>query len=595
VLTRRHFIERAALAGGASLAYEAMTGLGLLAAPQTAAPFDLQGSGNGARVVVIGAGLAGLTVAYELGKLGYAVQVLEARERPGGRAHTICRGTVSEEDGSSQACAFDEGQYFNCGAMRIPYHHTTTLGYCRELQVPVETFALVSEAAYLYQTKTPALKDRRVRLREVRTDMDGYVAELLSKAVSDHALDEALTPDDRERLLEYLRSKGALDASGRYHGGPLRGADVPASPDATARYTPLPLDDLLGSRTGYYLDLGFQYQQTMVQVVGGTDQLPRALAARVGKKVTYRAAVQSMRQHERGVTIVYKDAQGAPHEVHGDYCVCALPLPLLADIDTDFSADFKSTIAKVPYAAAGKMGLQFRRRFWEEDDHIFGARRSRHGDRPDRYPRPVTREEGRSSAITCGRVGPSATRRRPSGWRWRPSRAAASTRSMDGVRDLSVAWHRVTWNRGPGRTRIRRRGDCLPSRRAACLAGDHLNMNAWMQGAFESARQCHCSTPEPRRNAPRQGSDDVRAGLRLTRRGVVRIVFAKTSSRRRHARRAAPGRGTLRPTALSRPGAPRVRRASVRGRRSCPAVPSPRSPVRSSGDRTSPLPPCPRR
>ena len=134
MLTRRHFLERVAATGGASLAYETMSGLGLMAA-QPAAPFGLRGEGKGVRVVVIGAGLAGLTVAYELGKLGYHCQVLEARERPGGRAHTVRRGTISEEDGPPQTCAFDEGQYFNCGAMRIPYHHTTTLAYCRELGV----------------------------------------------------------------------------------------------------------------------------------------------------------------------------------------------------------------------------------------------------------------------------------------------------------------------------------------------------------------------------------------------------------------------------------------------------------------------------
>ena len=164
MLTRRLFIERLAAVGGASLAYEGMTGLGLLEAAQAPA-FELRGDGKGTRVAIVGAGLAGMTAAYELGKLGYACTILEARPRPGGRAHTIRRGTVSEEEGPQQICQFDQGQYFNCGAMRIAYHHTTTLAYCRELGVPVETFALLSEAAYIYQANTPGLKGRRVRQR----------------------------------------------------------------------------------------------------------------------------------------------------------------------------------------------------------------------------------------------------------------------------------------------------------------------------------------------------------------------------------------------------------------------------------------------
>jgi monoamine oxidase len=69
------------------MAYEAMTALGLLAAPEQER-FELRGQIAGVHVVILGAGLAGLTVAYELGKLGYLCQILEARARPGGRVLT---------------------------------------------------------------------------------------------------------------------------------------------------------------------------------------------------------------------------------------------------------------------------------------------------------------------------------------------------------------------------------------------------------------------------------------------------------------------------------------------------------------------------
>ena len=87
VFTRRHFLNRVAAVGGGSLAYEAMTGLGLLAAP-TQTRFDLSGRVSGVRVLILGGGLSGLTTAYELGKVGYDCRVLEARQRPGGRVFT---------------------------------------------------------------------------------------------------------------------------------------------------------------------------------------------------------------------------------------------------------------------------------------------------------------------------------------------------------------------------------------------------------------------------------------------------------------------------------------------------------------------------
>src|SRR5687768_6495834 len=238
-LTRRHFLARIGAVGSAPLVYEAMTGLGLLAAPQLNR-FELTGRVSGVRVLILGAGIAGLTTAYELGKIGYDCRVLEARARPGGRVFTVRRGTVSEEDGPGQTAAFDDGLYLNAGPMRIPYHHQTTLGYCRELQVATEVFVPDCESAYLYQTRGP-LAGRRIRLREARADFDGHVAELLSKALSQTQLDQPLTAEDRDRVLAYLRRLGALDARGQYRGSLRRGPDPEGRPSA-----PLALGDLFG-------------------------------------------------------------------------------------------------------------------------------------------------------------------------------------------------------------------------------------------------------------------------------------------------------------------------------------------------------------
>jgi monoamine oxidase len=495
-LTRRQLLERIAAAGGASIAYEAMMGLGLLhAAPQ--APFGLRGQGNGARIAIVGAGLAGMTVAYELGKLGYRCQVLEARGRPGGRVHTIRRGTVSEEDGPTQVAQFDEGLYFNCGAMRIAYHHATTLHYCRELNVPIETFAVACDSAYLYQRKASALNDRRVRLREVKTDLSGYISELLGKAVSDEALNQAVTKDDREKLLEYLRSAGALDPQMKYPGAQARGPDPQPAPDGTVRHTPLSLSDLLGSRMGYYIELGYQYQPTMMQVVGGTDRLPQAMAARLKDKITYNAAVREIRQRENGVSVVYHDQSGKARKVDADYLVCAMPLTVLATLNTDFSPEFKKAIASVPYAAAGKMGLQFKRRFWEEDDGIFGGS-SKTDQEIAQIIYPSAGYLGKKGIL----VGyyPQGQAGRPVGDRTPAERLALALEqggrihpqySAEFETAFSVAWHRVTWNRGSwsaGGSNEARAVLRQPDGRVY-LCGDHLNMNAWMQGAFESGRE----------------------------------------------------------------------------------------------------------
>lgn len=495
MLSRRNFIERVAGVGGASLAYEAMTGLGLLAAAEQT-PFSLTGSGKGVKVAIVGAGLSGMTVAYELGKLGYQCQIFEARQRPGGRAHTIRRGTVSEEDGPSQVCQFDEGQYFNCGAMRVAYHHTTTLHYCRELGVPIETFAQLSEASFLYQTKTPTLQARRVRTREVHSDLDGYVAELLSKAINANTLDDALSSDDKERFLEYLRSRGALTPEGKYAGSQMRGPDQATAPGVQPTYTPLSLSDLLGSRTGYYMENGFQYQQSMVQVVGGTDRLPQALAGRLKDKIVYHAAAKQIRQTPNGVSIVYADKDGKEHKVDADYLVCAMPLTLLATLDTDFSPEYAKAIASVQYAAAGKAGLQFKRRFWEEDENIYGGS-SKTDMEIAQVIYPSAGYLGKKGVLVGyylqGQAG------RPIGDKTPEERLALAREQGEKIHPqyktefdngFTVAWHRVAWNKGSwsNMNAAARKALAQPEGRVY-LAGDHLNMNAWMQGAFESGRQ----------------------------------------------------------------------------------------------------------
>ena len=85
-LTRRRFLERLGAVGGYSALYLGMEAMGLLHSPAAAEPFALpRGSGNGRKVAILGAGMAGLVSAYELKRAGWDVQVIEARERVGGR------------------------------------------------------------------------------------------------------------------------------------------------------------------------------------------------------------------------------------------------------------------------------------------------------------------------------------------------------------------------------------------------------------------------------------------------------------------------------------------------------------------------------
>lgn len=490
-LTRRGFLKRVAAAGSVSLAYEAMTGLGLLAAPSQA-PFNLSGRVSGARVVILGAGLAGMTVAYELGKVGFDCRILEARARPGGRVFTVRRGAVSEEDGPSQTAAFAEGQYFNAGPMRISHHHKTTLNYCRELQVATEVFVPDCETAYFAQTRGP-LAGKRIRLREAHADFDGHIAELLSKALSQSQLDQPFTAQDRDRVLAYLRELGALREGWQYQGSMRRGVDAQGRPTA-----PLPLPDLFGGLPPFYVQTDYSSQPTMMQVVGGMDRLPAALAAKLGKRITYRAEVREIRQSETGAWVVYADDAGRAHRVDADYCVSTIPLPILSGIQKDLSQPVQSAIAASKYDNAGKIGLQFKRRFWEQDDDIYGGRSwTDQGVGQIIYPsHGFTTANGVIVGYYLDFRG--TMRELPPAEIQRLALAHGATIHPQYPQEFetafSVTWPRVRWSRGSWRSESDDAHDALAALRQpdgrVHFAGDYMtDMSSWMQGAFESGRE----------------------------------------------------------------------------------------------------------
>ena len=116
-------------------------------------------------------------------------------------------------------------------------------------------------------------------------------------------------------------------------------------------------------------------QPTMMQVVGGMDRLPAALAARLENRITYRAAVREIRQSERGVWVMYADAQWAPAACRRGLLRQHHP-PAGAQPTSRRTCrqPVQSAIAAARYDGAGKIGLQFKRRFWEQDDEIYGGR-----------------------------------------------------------------------------------------------------------------------------------------------------------------------------------------------------------------------------
>lgn len=499
-MTRRDFVTRVAANGGS--AYAAMLALDLVA-PAKASVFALEGSGRGTKVLILGAGVAGLCAAYELGKAGYDCRVIEARMRPGGRVWTARNGTTETEiRGTPQTARFSEGLYLNPGPARVPQHHVT-LDYYREFGIEIQPFTNVNLNAY-YHCSKPDEGMTKIRARQAKMDMRGYATELLAKAVSHDALAVPMTKDDKEKLVTYLRESGGLDPSLIYKASGRAGYKVLPGAGATpgVALDPLGLEPLIRWGFGEYVafEAELDQQPQMFQPVGGIDALPRAFAKRIGERVTYGAEVYEIRKHPQGVRVVYRDANGALQAAEGDYCICTIPLSVLRDIPADFSPAMRRAIAGVAYAPTSKVGLEFKRRFWEEDDRIVGG--ISWTDQPITqiwYPsygylgsRGVLTAayNYEANAIAFGKLTPAQREQQAlaQGARIHPQYAA------EFVSSFSVAWQNIRYTKGGwvAYTDATRKeyypALCRPDDRIY-LAGEHMSyINGWQAGALESAR-----------------------------------------------------------------------------------------------------------
>jgi monoamine oxidase len=117
-ITRRQFLRRSAIA---------VAGIGLVRPNLIDAATTIITRGPAKKVLILGAGMAGLVAGYELSQLGHEITILEARTRPGGRVHTLRE-------------PFSDGLFAEAGAARIPENHDLTLKYVKTFELPLEPF-----------------------------------------------------------------------------------------------------------------------------------------------------------------------------------------------------------------------------------------------------------------------------------------------------------------------------------------------------------------------------------------------------------------------------------------------------------------------
>ena len=476
-ITRRQFLRRLGIATGVTLGLAPLHDLRALAQP--ARPVH---------VVILGAGLAGLCAGLELERRGHTCTILEAETTHiGGRARTL---------------RFETGLYGEAGAMRVPKGHALPRHYISEFGLALSPFVQSNPEAFYFA------RGRRERIKDVGRLNSAYT---LNDAEREKSPDDlwagslvkrlkALSPAERAELANLMPSSPglrALDQQSLQQLFETEGLSPGAIEFLAVTYG---MEALLGSALTEHLreeELGV-WTQGFDEIVGGTDRLPAGFAARLKSKPRMGAEVVRLEQDplRRRAAAIYRDKDNRLVRVEGDFILCTLPFPVVTRLEVEpaFSGTKQRAIRELNYDSSTKVLAVTRRRFWEQDDGIFGG--GTYSDLPTAttwYPRPAIRR--------CRPLPPCSSPRTPGG---RPRAASPPCPTRSGAPSPSPISPRCTRSsRAPARCAGRRAGAgtitagaAAPSRGSCPASGALFTATWWRPRAASTSRgsTCRCLT-----------------------------------------------------------------------------------------------------
>jgi len=302
------------------------------------------------QVVVLGAGLSGLAAAYELEKAGYAVTVIEARTRPGGRVLTY-------------RDPFADGLYAEMGAEYVDATDEFDHRFCKELGLKVMT-ARLYDAIFVRGQRFKMAEFKRDKLALPYAGTEGgrlfgqegaYLKRLLALIKDPETLPPEVLKLDNLSVVELLAQEGAPE-------------DIAAlftytqACESTARPHEMSALHLVRSHRR-----SFSEDTDEGRILGGNDQLPKGLARALAGQVLYNRPVRKIAHDAEGATVSFEEG-GALRTIRAPRLVVAIPFKVLRDIEVtpSFSPAKTKCIATLAYGHVMKLAMQYQQRFWDE-------------------------------------------------------------------------------------------------------------------------------------------------------------------------------------------------------------------------------------
>lgn len=308
------------------------------------------------RVVVVGAGIAGLSCAYELAKRGHDPILLEASSRPGGHVKTL-------KD------QFADGLYADVGAEHFYYPgYNRFWGYVKEFGLTPLPYPRRDHLIRFFKHGTYSEADLRRATVLSKLGFNTREAEFLgnhgwtelpllylSKYVEE-------IRDEREPFTGKLRELDKISvAELLMREGASAGALASFGGSGSA------LHWIWGAAIKHLRGTPYESKK-LFRLLGGNQQMTDAFAARLKPRLRLGSPVTRLEHRGTGVSVTYQ-RMGQPATLDADYLVLAISLAVLRQIPVTpaWPEEKNYVIQEMPYTTKTRVIFQSRSRFWETD------------------------------------------------------------------------------------------------------------------------------------------------------------------------------------------------------------------------------------